>query len=68
MQLSDKLLAWIAPRSETEFVAAFVGGAAVSGRAPATRLCPSHSEARQWVEDQAAALGLPVEWLSGAPG
>jgi hypothetical protein len=68
------LLAWIKPRSVDEFVAAFVGeDAALSarkdfpGRAPATRLCSSPDEARRWMEDQAAALDLPIKWMSEEP-
>jgi hypothetical protein len=66
MPLRSKLLAWVEPRNDDEFLAAFVGGAATR-RAPATQLCASPAEARQWVEDQASEVGLPVEWLSAAP-
>lgn len=66
MPLRSKLLAWVEPRNDEEFLAAFVGGAATQ-RAPATQLCASPAEARQWVEGEASELGLPVEWLSGAP-
>ena len=35
-------------------------------RLPATRHCASHSEARQWIEQEAQALGgVPIEWVSG---
>jgi hypothetical protein len=74
MTLSGNLLAWIEPRGAGEFVGAFVGeGAApdahrhISGRLPATQVCSSSDEARQWVEDQAAALDLPVKWVSDVP-
>ena len=66
MPQRSKLLAWIEPRSDNEFVGAFVGGAATT-RAPATQLCASPGEARQWVEEEAAHFGLPVEWLSAPP-
>ena len=33
-------------------------------RAPATQSCSSVGEARQWVENEAAALGAPVEWVA----
>ena len=62
MSLSGKLLAWIEARADDEFLAAFVGGEAPKRR-PATRLCSSPGEARCWVEQQAAALGVPVEWV-----
>jgi hypothetical protein len=62
----SRLLAWVEPRNDVEFLAAFVGGAATT-RAPATQLCVSSAEARQWVEDEAAEVGLPVEWLAAAP-
>jgi hypothetical protein len=66
MPLSGKLLAWIAPRGDDAFLAAF-GAAEVPGRAPATQLCSSPAEARQWIEGEAAALGLPVAWVGEAP-
>jgi hypothetical protein len=74
MTISGKLLAWIESRNAAEFVGAFVGEDPVHGgrghspgRAPATQVCSSRDEARQWVEEQAAALALPVKWVSGAP-
>ena len=33
------------------------------GRAPARQLCSTSDEAREWIEDQAAALGLPIKWV-----
>jgi hypothetical protein len=41
-------------------------GARVS-RPPATQLCSSAEDARQWVEDEARAFGLPVEWVNEVP-
>jgi hypothetical protein len=71
MTPDGKLLAWIERRGADEFVAAFVGEGAArgspthpAGRAPATKLCLSPEDARQWIEDQAAALDLPVKWVS----
>ncbi len=71
---SGNLLAWIEPCGGDQFVGAFVGEGEVRdarrprlGRAPATQLCASPNEARQWVEDQAAAFGLPVKWLKQVP-
>jgi hypothetical protein len=59
--LSGKLLAWIEPGdNEHEFVAAFVGGD-TPDRAPATRLCATPDEAREWVETEADAIGVPVQ-------
>ena len=66
MPQGSKLLAWIEPRNDEMFLAAFVGGAATKRR-PATNLCTSPDEARQWIEDEAAEMGLPVEWLDAAP-
>jgi hypothetical protein len=63
---SSKLLAWVEPHRDQEFVAAYVGGAATK-RQPATQLCASPDDARQWVEHEAAALGLAVAWVSEAP-
>ncbi len=68
MLLSGKLLAWIEPRDDEDFLAALVGEGTADIRAPATQLCSSLSDARQWIEDQAAALGLPVKWMTKPPG
>jgi hypothetical protein len=48
------------------FEAAFVAQAAPS-RAPATQVCSSRLEAKQWVEHEAGELGVQVEWVPGAP-
>lgn len=74
MTLYGNLLAWIEPCDDGEFIGAFVGEGALPdehrnfpGRAPATRICSSPDEARQWVEDEAAALDLPIRWVTGLP-
>ena len=64
MPMRGKLLAWIERRSDNAFLVSLVGGAAPQ-REPAKRLCNSPDQARQWVEEQAAALDLPIEWLPG---
>ena len=65
---TSKLLAWIEPRNgDREYTAAFVSFLTVSQRAPATRRCGSVDEARQWVEREAAAFGVPVEWTDRSP-
>ena len=58
-----KLLAWIEPQANDEFLAAYVGSAATE-RAPATQICRSSDEARDWVRNEAAALGVPIHWVS----
>lgn len=70
---NGNLLAWIEQCDTGNFIGAFVGEDAApgackhfSGRAPATCLCSSASEARQWVEGQAASFGLPVKWIRGS--
>jgi len=64
-----KLLAWIERRDAATYVAAFVGEGARGHRAPATLACPSPEAARAWVEREASALNLGVEWGPGAqPG
>jgi hypothetical protein len=63
MPNSPKLLAWIEPRADDEFMAAFVASA-TPHRPPATQWCSTPEEARQWINDEAAALGAPVEWVS----
>ena len=71
MKPAGSLLAWIKPQNADGFVAAFVGEGAVPGayndfrgRAPATRIYSSSSQARKWIEEQAAALDLPVRWVT----
>ena len=70
MPTSPKLLAWIDPRNNG-VLAAFIGAGA-TGSEPATRVCRSADEAREWIEAQATALNVGVEWLlfrvSRAPG
>lgn len=67
MTQDSTLLAWIEPRDDDAFLAAFVGKPAARQRAPAVRVFASTEEARRWVEREAAEFGLPVEWLSSAP-
>ena len=53
---------------EPGVLAAFIGmaeGTAPSRRPPATRFCASPDEAKQWVESEARAFGVPVEWVGG---
>jgi hypothetical protein len=70
MAPTGKLLAWINQCGAHEYIAAFVGDGATprrdfAGRAPAEQLCTSPHEARRWIEDQAAAFPLPIEWVEG---
>ena len=72
MQPGGKLRAWIETEGGT-LCAAFVGvpnapERSHSSRLPATRSCASMDEARRWIESEAAALGLPVEWVGSADG
>ena len=64
MTFSDKLLAWIESRGPHEFTAAFVSSAMASRRAPATHRFESPDEAREWVNREAEALGVLVEWTA----
>jgi hypothetical protein len=65
---TNKLLAWIEPRNGgRDYTAAFVSVLTATRRAPATRRCASADEARQWVEREAAAFGVPVEWTDLRP-
>ena len=60
----NRLVAWVEPQSDHKFVAAFVASAARSQRAPAVAHFHSMSEARGWVEEQAAAFGgVQVDWV-----
>jgi hypothetical protein len=67
MPENNKLLAWIEPHADDAYRAAFVGKAAADHRMPAMRLCSSIDDARKWVEEEAAAIDVPVEWLSKPP-
>ena len=67
MSENNKLLAWIEPHADDVYRAAFVGKAAAEHRDPATRLCGSIDDARQWVEGEAAAIDVPVEWVNEPP-
>jgi hypothetical protein len=65
-----KVRAWLETHGgKPGVIAAFVGMAEGSNaplpRPPATRLCGSPDEARQWVESEARAFGVPVEWVGG---
>jgi hypothetical protein len=63
MPYAGKVLAWIEEQGRDESLAAF-RSAAVPGRPPATRVCPSPHQAKAWVEQEAAALGASVEWVA----
>ena len=70
MTINGSLVAWIEPCGDDHYIGAFVGDGAhgqPGGRAPATQNCSSPAEAREWVEDQASALQLPVKWVNPAP-
>jgi len=56
-----RLLAWIEPKDDNHCTAALVTATA-HHRLPAMRDCGSLEEARAWVEDEAAALRVPVIW------
>jgi hypothetical protein len=67
--IAGKIRAWIEHRTKPGVLAAFVGvpgeGDAPLQRPPATRLCASLDEAKQWIETEARAIGVPIEWASG---
>jgi len=60
-----KIIAWIEQKGSDRYQAAFVGGAATQ-RLPATQECTSHDDARQWIEAEADALGVPIQWVQPA--
>jgi hypothetical protein len=73
MTPGDRLRAWIERKPGGKVVAGFIGvtatadgHVAVGTRAPATQVCRSPEEARKWVEQEASAFGLPVEWMDAA--
>ena len=70
MTQNGKLRAWIEQHNGEKVIAGFIGVATLpdgqhvaANREPATRICPSADTARQWIESEAAAFGLPVEWV-----
>jgi hypothetical protein len=72
MTSGGKLRAWIERRAGGNVLAGFVGvivapdgRTTVANRAPATQICRSAEEARAWVQEEAAAFGLPIEWVEG---
>ena len=67
----ESLLAWIERCGSGDFIGAFVGEGAVPGaipdfpgREPAKHRCFSLDEARQWIEQEAAAFGVPIKWVN----
>jgi hypothetical protein len=68
--IAGKIRAWIEHCTKDGVLAAFVGvpgeGDPPLQRLPATRLCVSLDEAKKWVEAEAMAIGVPVEWVSQA--
>jgi hypothetical protein len=62
---SHRLLAWIEPKND-HYTAAFVTATA-KHRLPATRDCGSVEEAKAWIENEAAALHVPVLWADPPP-
>lgn len=66
MNDSSKLFAWTEECGDGTVLAAFVS-ARTYDRPPATRVCNSAVEARQWVEQEAACLTLPVTWVEQKP-
>jgi hypothetical protein len=63
----DRLIAWIEQQPSGEFIASFVASAVASKRNPAVRRCLSRHEARHWVQAEATAFEVPVEWVDRAP-
>jgi hypothetical protein len=66
----NRLRAWVSERSPGDVVAKIIaieaGNADPTGtRDPAVRVCRSSLEARGWVEAQAKAFRLEVEWRDG---
>lgn len=55
--------AWIQPLDHGDFLAAFVEVNAPTQDLPVTKRCSSPDSAKRWIEAQAAAFGLPIEWL-----
>ena len=60
--MTDYLIARVQPR-EDYWEASWVSSS-TGGRTPAARAFRSEEAARQWVEDEAALLRVPVRWHS----
>ncbi len=74
MPTLSRIYAWVDPREEGQFLAAYVtktsvtddnggGIGAASSREPTTCMCSSRREATTWINEEATVLGLPVEWM-----
>jgi hypothetical protein len=60
-----KIRAWTNDAGPAGVVAAYVGmaeGRFPLQRAPATQICASPDEARHWIEAEARALGVSIDW------
>lgn len=75
MTQSGKIRAWIEQYNGGEVSAKFIGVMTlpdgqdiVADREPAVTTWPSVDCARRWVESEAAAVGLPVEWVEYGSG
>jgi hypothetical protein len=70
MPRNGRLFAWTDARNCGRVLASFVGGIAENPtrRVPATQLCASNYEAKQWVEYEAAVIGIPVKWVAPPKG
>jgi len=64
MTLDGRLLAWIEDKNDRKFTAYFVSSDLKESRPPATSSCVSRLEAQLWIESQAEALRLPLDWVS----
>lgn len=64
MALDGRLLAWIEDKGDLTFTANFISSALKGQRPPATLGCGSRLDAQLWIEKEAAALRLPVDWVS----
>jgi hypothetical protein len=63
MPTGEKFLAWLTPCKGEGVEASFVAANTAPRRAPATHGFTSPVEAKEWVEQQASELGVPVEWV-----
>jgi hypothetical protein len=66
-----KLRAWIESQGgkvSGRFIGVPIPNGPSSSRPPARKSFSSREEARQWVEAEAHALGLPIEWVDVTPG
>jgi len=67
--MERSLLAWVETEPDGNGVLASFVGAWAADRKPAMRTFATPDQARRWVEVEASAVGLPIDWVNrDSPG